>query len=83
MENFKEFIKEGKVTLSGASESVIKLKELHESLQSWLQAADTLEGTQSFMTTKAIKSAIVNLKKVAEAIDKADAMEKKYKETTK
>ena len=69
-------LNEGDVTISGLRDSVAKLKTLKQSLGNWLQAADTLEGTQRFMT---VKSAIVNLKKVADAIDKADVMDKKYR----
>lgn len=81
MDNYKKFIKEGKFTLSGASESVQKVKELVESLDTWLRAVEsTSTGTRKFIVTKAIKSAVSNTKKVAEAITNADKMEKKYKE---
>ena len=76
---FNEYLREGDVTISGLRDSVTKLKTLKQSLDNWLQSVETLEGTQRFMTVKAVKSAIVNLKKVADAIDKADAMEKKYR----
>ena len=77
--DFKEFIKEGEVKISGNTDVITKLKELKIANDDWLKAAELNHKDNSkFIITKAIKNVNTQLKKVAEAIDNAIKMEKKY-----
>ena len=79
---FKDYIKENevKVSVTGHSDVVTKLKTLKSSVDDWLKASEaSLEGNNKFIVTKAIKNVNSQIKKAAEAITNAVAMEKKYK----
>ena len=80
---FQDFLKEelveANVTVSGPQDAVAKLKALKQSLDNWLQSVETLEGNHRFMVMKSAKNSIVQLKKVADSIDKTIEMDNKYR----
>jgi hypothetical protein len=79
--DFKEYLDEGEVKLSGNIETSQKLKDLKLSVDDWIRAAEVSDESQTskFIILKSIKSINSNLKSVAKAIDNAIKMEQKYK----
>ena len=79
--DFKDYIKEGEVKLTGKADTVQKLKDLKLSVDDWIRAAEASDESQTskFIILKSIKSINSNLKSVAKAIDNAIKMEDKYK----
>tara|TARA_R110001592_G_scaffold306223_2_gene579134 strand:+ start:66 stop:311 length:246 start_codon:yes stop_codon:yes gene_type:complete len=78
--NFKDYINESEVKLTGSSDVVDKLKVLKLAVDDWLKATETsYEGNSAFIITKAIKNVNSHVKKTAESIVNAVNMEKKYK----
>tara|TARA_R110001592_G_scaffold350719_1_gene647098 strand:+ start:500 stop:748 length:249 start_codon:yes stop_codon:yes gene_type:complete len=79
--DYKEYLKEGEVVVSGSNPVHKTVTELEKQLQDWLKASEaTMDGTQKFMVTKRLKSLIkVDMEKIKKAISEVDRVTSQYK----
>ena len=81
MEKYREYLKEGTVTVTGPAAVKKTVAELESQLTDWLKAAETIETqTHRFMVTKRLKTLLkADMKKLQERIAEVERVDSQYK----